>query len=64
MLDVERNPSAKLAHSADERGCCPQVVKGTTMAFQGFKKDTDRSDVIAYLHSINGPPQPKTMKNH
>lgn len=28
------------------------VVKGTSMAFPGFKKETDRADVIAYLHSL------------
>ena len=29
-----------------------QMVKGTSMAFPGFKKETDRADVIAYLHAI------------
>ena len=35
-------------------------VPGTKMAFAGIKKDTDRADVIAYLHSINpdAPPLP------
>jgi len=28
------------------------MVKGTTMAFQGFKKEQDRNDVIAYLNTI------------
>jgi cytochrome c len=28
-------------------------VPGTKMAFAGIKKDTDRADVIAYLHSIS-----------
>jgi len=28
------------------------MVKGTSMAFPGFKKETDRADVIAYLHAI------------
>ena len=31
-----------------------QMVKGTSMAFPGFKKETDRADVIAYLHSLVG----------
>lgn len=30
-----------------------QMVKGTSMAFPGFKKDTDRHDVIAYLHTLS-----------
>jgi cytochrome c2 len=30
------------------------MVKGTSMAFPGFKKETDRADVIAYLHSLVG----------
>ena len=29
------------------------MVKGTSMAFPGFKKETDRANVIAYLHSIS-----------
>ena len=42
-----------------------QVVKGTSMAFPGFKKEADRSDVIAYLNSLNETMnEPKTMKNH
>jgi len=36
------------------------MVKGTSMAFPGFKKVTDRADVIAYLHSLNeDAPPPK-----
>lgn len=30
-----------------------QMVKGTTMAFQGFKKEQDRNDVIAYLNTLS-----------
>ena len=30
----------------------PQGVKGTSMAFPGFKKDQDRNDVIAYLGTM------------
>jgi len=30
-----------------------QMVKGTSMAFPGFKKPADRADVVAYLNSIN-----------
>jgi cytochrome c2 len=29
------------------------------MAFPGFKKQTDRADVIAYLHSLTQEPAPK-----
>lgn len=34
---------------ADPRG----VVKGTTMAFVGLKKEDDRADVIAHLHQFS-----------
>ena len=29
-----------------------KFVKGTSMAFPGFKKEKDRSDVIAYLNTL------------
>ena len=29
-----------------------QMVKGTTMAFPGFKKEKDRANIIAYLNSL------------
>jgi len=32
------------------------MVKGTSMAFPGFKKETDRIDVIAYLHTLSEAP--------
>ena len=36
------------------------MVKGTSMAFPGFKKEQDRADVIAYLNTLSpdAPPQP------
>ncbi|HEY7645491.1 MAG TPA: cytochrome c family protein, partial [Hyphomicrobiales bacterium] len=39
-------------------------VPGTKMTFAGIKKDTDRADVIAYLHSISpdAPPLPTAEK--
>lgn len=42
------------------RDCVP----GTKMTFAGIKKDTDRADVIAYLHSISpdAPPLPTADK--
>ena len=38
-----------------------ELVKGTSMAFPGFKKDKDRNDVIAYLMTLNAdaPPMKK-----
>ena len=27
-------------------------IKGTSMAFQGFKKEQDRADVVAYLNTL------------
>ena len=36
------------------------MVKGTSMAFPGFKKETDRNDVIAYLNTLEpGYEEPK-----
>jgi cytochrome c len=39
-------------------------VPGTKMTFAGIKKDSDRADVIAYLHSISpdAPPLPTAEK--
>ena len=35
-------------------GAAPlQMVKGTTMAFPGFKKEQDRANIVAYLNSLN-----------
>ena len=36
------------------------MVKGTSMAFPGFKKEQDRADVIAYLNTLSpeATPQP------
>ena len=41
---------------SNPKGCVP----GTKMTFAGVKKDTERADVIAYLHSISpdAPPLP------
>ena len=36
-----------------------QMVKGTTMAFPGFKKEQDRADVIAYLNALQDGTLPK-----
>lgn len=36
------------------------MVKGTSMAFPGFKKEENRSDVIAYLNSIREDAPPPT----
>ena len=30
-----------------------KFIKGTNMAFPGFKKEKDRLDIVAYLNSIN-----------
>jgi len=29
-----------------------KYIKGTNMAFPGFKKEKDRSDVVAYLNTM------------
>ena len=43
--------------------CVPwQVVKGTSMAFPGFKKDADRADVIAYLHTLGADEKKEEKK--
>ena len=39
-------------------------VKGTSMAFQGFKKEQDRNDVIAYLSTLNPDAPPPEKKKH
>jgi cytochrome c len=33
-------------------------AKGTKMSFPGFKKDSDRADMIAYLRSLSDSPKP------
>ena len=30
----------------------PKYIKGTNMAFPGFKKEQDRADVVAYLNTM------------
>ena len=30
-----------------------KFIKGTNMAFPGFKKEQDRLDIVAYINSIN-----------
>ena len=32
-------------------GVCCRYIKGTSMAFPGFKKEQDRADVVAYLNT-------------
>ena len=47
-----QTPSA--LHCPTRHPChAPQMVKGTSMAFPGFKKPADRADVVAYLNSID-----------
>ena len=41
----------------------PQMVKGTSMAFPGFKKETDRNDVIAYLNTLDPNYVPEKAKH-
>ena len=40
------------------------LVKGTSMAFPGFKKEADRQDVVAYLNSLNDDAPPPPKKKH
>ena len=40
-----------------------EMVKGTSMAFPGFKKETDRADVVAYLKSLSDD-APEIKKKH
>lgn len=37
------------------------MVKGTTMAFPGFKKETDRAHLVAYLHTLSPEPTPEPV---
>jgi cytochrome c len=39
------------------------MVKGTSMAFPGFKKETDRNDVIAYLNTLDPNYVPEKAKH-
>ena len=35
-----------------------KYIKGTKMGFVGLKKDSDRSNIIAYLNSLSDSPTP------
>ena len=38
-----------------------KYIKGTNMAFPGFKKEQDRADVVAYLATVRCQPSPPAL---
>ena len=56
--EVEWNNETMFAWLANPK----LFVKGTSMAFAGFKKEEDRADVIAYLNTLN--PDAPPLKGH
>merc|ERR1711924_474414 len=56
--EVEWNNETMFAWLANPK----LYVKGTIMAFAGFKKEEDRADVIAYLNTLN--PDAPPLKGH